>query len=113
MQIGIPYDVFWNITPYELDIMLEAYKERQRHINYMMWVNGIYTMSALSATVGNMFKKKGVEPNKYLEEPLPVFEDRKELTEEEKLSEEQKLLLTLEAMQRAFEMNKKDKESAE
>ena len=115
MQIGIPYDVFWNITPYELDIMLEAYREKQRHINYMMWVNGIYTMSALSATVGNMFKKKGAEPNKYLEEPLPVFEERKELTEEEKLTEEQKLLLTLEAMQRAFEINKgkMEKESAE
>lgn len=112
MRIGISYDVFWNITPHELDIMLEAYKEQQRHINYMMWVNGMYTMAALSATVGNMFKKKGTEPNKYLEEPLPVFEERKELTEEEKLTEEQKLLLTLETMQRAFEMNKKDKESA-
>lgn len=114
MQIEVPYDVFWNITPYEFGIMLDAYKEKQKHINYMMWVNGLYTLSALSASVGNMFKKKGAEPNKYLEEPLPVFEERKELTEEEKLSEEQKLLLTLEAMQRAFEMNKskKDEESA-
>lgn len=110
MQIGIPYDTFWSITPHELDIMFEAYKEKQKHLNYMMWVNGMYTMSALSATVGNMFKKKGAEPNKYLEEPLPVFEERRELTEEEKVSEEQKLLLTLETMQKAFELNRKDKE---
>ena len=113
MQIGISYDIFWNITPHELDIMLEAYKEQQRHNNYMMWVNGIYMVSALSATVGNMFKKKGTEPNKYLEKPLPMFEERRELTEKEKLTEEQKLLLTLEAMQKAFEMNKKDRKGAE
>lgn len=107
LKIGVPRNEFENCTPHELELMLEAYKEQQRHLNYMMWVNGMYTMSALSATVGNMFKKKGVEPNKYFEEPLPVFSERKELTEKEKITEEQKLLLTLEAMQRAFESNKR------
>lgn len=106
MQIDIPYDVFQNITPHELEIMIEAYKEKQKHMNYMLWVNGMYTISAMSASVGNMFKKKGSEANKYLEKPLPVFEERKELTEEEKITEEQKLLLTLEMMQKAFEANK-------
>ena len=90
-----------------MEVMVEAYKEKQKHANYMMWANGMYTMSALSATVGNMFRKKGTEPNKYMEEPLPIFKERRELTEEEKHTEEQKLLLTLEAMQRAFEMNKR------
>lgn len=107
MKIDISYELFWNITPHEMEIMVDAYKEQQKHANYMMWISGMYTMSALSATVGNMFRKKGTEPNKYLEEPLPVFEERKELTEEEKYTEEQKLLLTLETMQRAFEMNKR------
>lgn len=115
MRIGIPYDVFWNITPYEFEIMSDAYKEQQRYANYMMWINGAYTVSALQATVGNMFKKKGEQPNKYFEEPLPIFEQKKELTEEEKLTEEQKLLLALEAMQMAFEVNngKSDREDAE
>lgn len=107
MTINIPYELFWNITPYEMEIMVDAYKEQQKHANYMMWVNGIYAMSALSATVGNMFRKKNTEPNKYMEEPLPVFKERKELTEEEKLTEEQKLLLTLETMQKAFELNRR------
>lgn len=107
MKIGISYELFWNITPHEMEIMVEAYKEQQKHINYMMWINGMYIISALSATVGNMFRKRGSEPGKYMEEPLPVFKERRELTEEEKLTEEQKLLLALEAMQTAFELNKR------
>ena len=107
MEIGLSYDVFWKITPYELKIMFDAYKEQQKHKNYMMWLNGQYEMSALAATVGNMFRKKGIQPVKYMERPIPLFEEQRELTEEEKITEEQKLLLTLEAMQRAFEMNKR------
>ena len=107
LRIGVSKEEFENITPHEFELMIEAYKEQQKHANYMMWVNGIYTMSALQASVGNMFKKKGTDPIKYIEEPLPVFEERKELTEEEKLSEEKKLLLMLESMQFAFESNHK------
>ena len=105
LRIGVSKEEFENITPHEFELMIEAYKEQQKHANYMMWVNGIYTMSALQASVGNMFKKKGTDPIKYIEEPLPIFEERKELTEEEKLSEEKKLLLMLESMQFAFESN--------
>ena len=107
LRIGVSKEEFENITPHEFELMIEAYKEQQKHANYMMWVNGIYTMSALQASVGNMFKKKGTDPVKYIEEPLPIFEERKELTEEEKLSEEKKLLLMLESMQFAFESNHK------
>ena len=107
LRIGVSKEEFENITPHEFELMIEAYKEQQKHANYMMWVNGIYTMSALQASVGNMFKKKGTDPIKYIEEPLPIFEERKELTEEEKLSEEKKLLLMLESMQFAFESNHK------
>ena len=107
LRIGVSKEEFENITPHEFELMIEAYKEQQKHANYMMWVNGIYTMSALQASVGNMFKKKGTDPIKYFEEPLPIFEERKELTEEEKISEEKKLLLMLESMQFAFESNHK------
>ena len=107
LRIGVSKEEFENITPHEFELMIEAYKEQQKHANYMMWVNGIYTMSALQASVGNMFKKKGTDPIKYIEEPLPIFEERKELTEEEKISEEKKLLLMLESMQFAFESNNK------
>ena len=107
LRIGVSKEEFENITPHEFELMIEAYKEQQKHANYMMWVNGIYTMSALQASVGNLFKKKGTDPIKYIEEPLPIFEERKELTEEEKLSEEKKLLLMLESMQFAFEINHK------
>ena len=107
MKINIPYELFWNITPHEMEIMVEAYKEQQKHVNYMMWINGMYTVSALAVTVGNMFRKKGTQPAKYMERPISLFEEQRELTEEEKLTEEQKLLLALKSMQSAFENNKR------
>ncbi len=107
MEIGLSYDVFWKITPHELKIMFDAYKEQQKQKNYMMWLDGQYTMSALAATVGNIFRKKGTKPTEYMEKPIPIFEEQRELTEEEKITEEQKLLLALKTMQSAFEMNKR------
>ena len=113
MKINIPYETFWNLTPCEFRIMFDAfnenYKEKKKDENFMLWLNGQYFSSALSATVCNMFRKKGSEPNKYFEKPIPIFEDKKELTAEDKKAEEQKLLLALESMQHAFEKGKNNK----
>ena len=99
------------MTPKILSIIIEGRKQRIKekieYDNYISYIQGAYFADALKATVGNMFKKKGTDPIKYFEEPLPIFEERKELTEEEKLSEEKKLLLMLESMQFAFESNHK------
>ena len=106
MKIGVPYDTFWHLSPYEFDVMVDGYIEQQKHQNYMNWTQGIYMVSALGATVGNMFRKNTSEQNKYMDKPLPLYEESKELSEDEKVSEEQKLLLALETMQMAFEQNK-------
>ena len=55
---------------------------RTERRNLEAWRDGQYMVSALSCTVGNMFRKRGTQPVKYLEEPLPLtqqeVEERKE-----------------------------------
>lgn len=56
--------------------MATVYREaellRQKRVNVEAWRNGLYFVSALNATVGNMFRKKGTKPIEYLKEPLPL-----------------------------------------
>ena len=51
-----------------------------------MWTMGQYVLSALTASVGNMFKKKGTKPTEYLKEPL----FRKQLAAKAELSDAEK-----------------------
>lgn len=117
MKIGVPYETFWNLSPYEFEIMFEGYVEQQKRENYMNWVNGIYTLSALTNALSGIFGKKGSKPVEYMKEPVPIFKEKpKELTEEEKKKEQEKILLMLQAMQVSFEANhpkKKEENSSE
>ena len=114
MRIGVPYETFWSLSPYEFEVVFDGYIEQQKHINYMNWINGGYTLSALISVLSGMFNKNGgVE---YRKEPIQIYkEKKKELTEEEKRKEQEKILLALQAMQVAYEANhpkkkKKDNE---
>ena len=44
-----------------------------------MWLQGLYIFNGVSVAVGNAFRKKGTQPQKYLEEPIRLIP----LTEEE------------------------------
>ena len=50
----------------------DAEELRARRANVEAWRNGFYTASALSSTVGNMFRKKGSSPIKYMDRPIPL-----------------------------------------
>ncbi len=67
-------------------------------------------MYALSATVGNMFKKRGMKPNEYPKEPIDIFSEKhlnihENMTEEEKVAETEKLFDMLNLMQTNFELS--------
>jgi len=113
MSIRLPYETFWSLSPYEFEVIFDGYVDDQKRRNRMNWINGFYTLSALQSVIGTMFGRKGGEPIKYMKEPVQIYEEQskaKELTEEEKKAEQQKLLLYLESMQVAFETNNKKKE---
>lgn len=104
MKIGVPYEVFWKLSPYEFEIIFDGYIEQQKQINYMNWINGGYTLSALTSALSQVFGKKGSKGVDYIKKPLPIYEtEEKELTEEQKVEEQEKILHMLQAMQVSFE----------
>lgn len=103
MKIGVPYDTFWSLTPNEFEVIFNGYIEQQKMKNYMNWINGAYTLSALQSVLSSIFNKnKHID---YCKKPIPIFEETKELTEEEKKIEQEKILNMLLAMQTAFEVS--------
>lgn len=90
LSIGVPYELFWHLTPNKLTAFYEAYKIEQKMKDQEMWRMGMYVADALYATVCNAFlwKKKGEKPNTYPDKPYSYQDgDNKGndgLTEEEK-----------------------------
>lgn len=74
VSIGMTPDQFWNGPPRLAAVYRKAEEHRARRTNLEAWRMGQYVVSALNATVGNMFSKKGSKPIEYLKEPLPLTE---------------------------------------
>ena len=78
------YEQFWNDDPQLFWIYENAYNKRKeiefKENNYMMWLNGQYTLSALAQVMANAFSKskKNVYPKQ------PFGEEKKELTPKQK-----------------------------
>lgn len=75
--------------------------------NILFHLQGQYFASAITATVGNMFKKKGHKPNEYPKKPFELSGSR-EPTEEELQKQRELFVAKLIAMQTNFELNHKD-----
>lgn len=65
-------------------------------------------VSALMATVGNMFQKKGAPPIQYLSEPLPLTEqDVADREERDARERERRLIERMEQMARSGKISAK------
>lgn len=78
LSIGMTYNEFWRGDPSLVKVYRDAQELRERRANVEAWRNGQYMASALSSTVGNMFRKKGQPPIKYMEHPIPLTLKEKE-----------------------------------
>lgn len=78
LSIGMTYNEFWKGDPSLAKVYRDAQELRERRANVEAWRNGQYMASALSSTVGNMFRKKGQPPIKYMEHPIPLTLKEKE-----------------------------------
>ena len=80
MAMGMTYDLFWLGDPKLAKAYRKADELKRKQENTMLWLQGIYTAEALSATVGNMFTKG--QKHQYPNEPFPITkaeqEERKE-----------------------------------
>lgn len=69
---------------------------------------GIYEMDAISATVGNMFKKRGQKEIEYPDKPHN-FSGKKEIDEDEIIKKRNLLMTSLLIMKDNFELEKGNK----
>ena len=88
---GMTYDEFWRDDPWLALYYREAWIEKRKAENRRDWLMGAYVYNAMSITLANAFKKKGSKPEKYLEEPFPIFPMTEEEEEEKKRQEKEKI----------------------
>jgi len=87
MAIGMTYNEYWYGDPLLVRAYYKADQLRRKRADEEAWLNGLYVMNALNATVGNMFRKSGQAPAEYPKEPITMKEDQekeREKTEKEK-----------------------------
>ena len=88
LAIGVPYTVFWHLTPKKLESFVSAYKIKKKMEDENNWEIGLYFYHAAYAAtrnaIMNAFGKCG--DAKYLGNPLlsDSMAESKELSEEEK-----------------------------
>ena len=84
------YEEFWYKDVKLVEYYRKAHEQKTRRENEMMWMQGIYYLEALQATVGNMFMKKGSKPHEYPKAPYPITEQEREARreQEERLKQE-------------------------
>lgn len=87
LAMGMTYEQFWDGDANLAVVYREADEIRRRRRNQELWLEGVYMVEALSATVGNMFTKGA--KHQYPSEPLPITvaeqQERKEREEKAKM----------------------------
>ena len=88
LAIGVPYTVFWHLTPKKLESFVSAYKIKKKMEDEKNWELGLYFYrAAYAATYNAIASASGKRGDaKYLEEPLLSDNSAKSkvLSEEEK-----------------------------
>lgn len=105
MALGMTYEDYWYGDVLKARAFLKADIERQKRTNETAWLFGAYVYNALTATVGNLFKDKNSEPNRYPTEPI-CFDAEK--IEEKKLKEQEAERNRLIAYLNAVALNRKN-----
>lgn len=91
LSLGMSYNEYWHGEATAAKYYYEAEKMRQERVNNEAWLYGIYTLSALQATIGNMFKKQSDSPIEYPKEPIGFKMSESEKEKSDQLREEQEV----------------------
>lgn len=101
-------DQFWEEDPWLAAAYRRANDLKNQHKSEEMWMQGLYVYNAFSVALGNVLKKKGTAPLKYLEEPIrviPLTEAEKEAKAEEA---RKKTIAYFDRMAKQFERREQD-----
>ena len=95
MAIGMTYEQYWYDDPMMVRAFYKADKLRRERMDEEAWLNGLYILRALDATVGNAFRQKGQQPVTYPKEPQSLSERRERDEARKARDEEQEATLAL------------------
>lgn len=105
LVMGMTYDQFWHGDPKHYRFYRAAYNKRQRHENYLAWLNGRYIYEAIVDVAPVLVPFSKGKLIDYPKRPYPLTEEEEE---EQKLEEMKK---TAEAFkQLTLQMNKRFEE---
>jgi hypothetical protein len=77
IMVGVPYELFWHLTPKKLKAFYKAYNSKMQVIDMKMWEMGVYVMKGIVAC----FSDKG-----YPDKPLFGENSEKENSNQEEVA---------------------------
>lgn len=109
LAIGVPYDLFWHLTPNGLKAFYEAEKIKRETEDEKMWMFGHYVESAVFTAVEHVFGGRKAKST-YLKKPLleEAMEKNKPMSEEELQRQRELFVAKLQIMKTNFDLNHKD-----
>lgn len=104
--IGVSWDEFWRMNPRILSAIAEGYNQRFRNADCMNWINGQYTLAAVTVGVERNLagrKSKSEYPkNPFFEE---IEKQNKPLSDDELQKQRELFVERLKTMQSNFEIS--------
>ena len=98
MSLGMSYTDYWEGENCLPSFFIQAYnKRRKRELeeqNFSAWLNGLYCKNAFEVVLSNAFAKQGSPRAEYPGKPMEIFP--REMTEKEKLEEQERAELAAE-----------------
>lgn len=107
MAMGMSYDEYWHGSAERTRAYRDAFELRTQQSNQQMWLQGVYMIHALNATVGNMLSSKSTKIT-YPDEPLPLTKKDK-LRQDEKARQKRFIAMKESMMRYAEQHNEKMK----
>lgn len=94
------------MNPHIIKLLLKGHEEKIKEKDYMVWLQGQYTLSAVSVAVEHCLAGRKAK-SKYIKKPLlqELEEQNKPLTEEEIQRQRELFVAKLQAMKTNFELN--------
>lgn len=98
-------DIDWS-SPADMEPYLKMHKEELKEKDYLAWLQGQYTLSAVSVAVEHCLAGRKAK-SKYIKKPLlqEMEERNKPITEEEIQRQRELFVAKLQAMKTNFELN--------
>lgn len=104
--IGVSWQEFWGMNPHIIKLLLKGHEEKIKEQDYLAWLQGQYTLSAVSVAVEHCLAGRKAK-SKYIKKPLlqELEEKNKPMTENEIQKQRELFVAKLQAMKTNFEIN--------